>query len=145
VDTKDFNKAPAAAADINIFGSSKRIAPGMTGLHKVTIDNTANPFAIYYDIDILETNNSLNIPMKYRLYNNKTNRYVNGDANWHTTAEIRAVTANPAAPFSMVDSMRNDYTLEWFWDDGGISDNSIAEHAGEVACTLTIRVSAQRK
>lgn len=146
VDTRNFNKAPVSAADINIFGSGKRIAPGMTGVYKFTIDNTGNPFAIYYDIDLLETNNSLNIPMEYRLYNNRTNSYVNGDANWHTTAEIRTITANPAARLSMTDSMKTDYTLEWFWDDGGSIDNSYAEqHAGEAVCTLTIRVSAQRK
>jgi len=146
VDTDTKFAKGSAAADINIFGSGKRIAPGMTGVYKFTVDNTANPFAIYYDIDLVETQNSLSIPMKYRLHNNNSNSYVNGDSNWHTTAEIRAVTANSSVPLDMNDSMKTGYTLEWFWDDGGNIDNSYAEnHAGEVVCTLAIRVSAQRK
>jgi len=144
-DNTDFHQAPSPAAAINIFGSGKHIAPGMTGVYKFTVNNTANPFAVYYDIDLVETNNSLNIPMKYRLQDNNTNTYVNGDSNWHTTAEIRAVTANPSVPLVMSDSMKTGYTLEWFWDDGGINDNSYADHADEVACTLSIIVSAQRK
>ena len=143
---KQFSNPAAAAADINIFGSSKRIAPGMTGKYRFTVDNTANSFGVYYDIDLIETNNTLNIPMKYRLMNNNTRNYVNDDQNWHSTAEIRNVTANSAIPLSMNHSSRTDYTLEWFWDDGGQIDNSYAEnHAGEVVCTLTIQVSAQRK
>ncbi|MGI6118979.1 MAG: carboxypeptidase-like regulatory domain-containing protein [Desulfosporosinus sp.] len=145
VDTRNFARVPSPAADINVFGNGKRIAPGMSGEYKFTIDNRANPFAIYYDIDLVETNNSLNIPLKYRLYNNNTNRYVNGDADWHTIAQIREVTANPVVPLSMNDSMKTDYTLEWFWEDRGSIDNRYAAHAGEVACTLAIRVSAQRK
>jgi len=144
-DNTDFHQAPSPAAAINIFGSGKHIAPGMTGVYKFTVNNTANPFAVYYDIDLVETNNSLNIPMKYRLQNNNTNTYVNGDSNWHTTAEIRAVTANPSVPLVMTDSMKTGYTLEWIWEDGGINDNSYINHADEVACTLSIIVSAQRK
>ncbi len=144
-DSNDFHQAPSPATDINIFGSGKHIAPGMTGVYKFTVNNTANPFAVNYDIDLVETNNSLNIPMKYRLQNNNTNTYVNGDSNWHTTAEIRAVTADSSVPLVMSDSMKTGYTLEWFWDDGGINDNSFANHADEVVCTLSIIVSAQRK
>ena len=144
-DNTDFRQAPSPAAAINIFGSGKHIAPGMTGVYKFTVNNTANPFAVYYDIDLVETNNVLNIPMKYRLQDNNTNTYVNGDSNWHTTAEIRAVTANSSVPLVMSDSMKTGYTLEWFWDDGGINDNSYINHADEVVCTLSIIVSAQRK
>ena len=144
-DTTNFNQTPAAAAIINIFGSGKRIAPGMTGVYKFTVDNTANSFAIYYDIKLAENDNSLNIPMKYRLHNNTINTYVI-DSNWHSTAEISAVTADVSAPLTMSDSMKTEYTLEWFWDDGGINENSYAEnHAGKVVCTLSILVSAQRK
>lgn len=144
--TGDFSKPPVPAANINIFGNNKRIAPGMTGEYRFTVDNTANPFAIYYDIDFIETNNQLNIPMKYRLKNNKTNTYVTGDLKWHTIDEIGAVTANPRAPLNMNSSSKTNYTLEWLWEDGGILDNTYGkDHAGKVVCTLTIRVSAQRK
>jgi hypothetical protein len=140
-----FSQAPAPAVIINIFGSDKKKAPGMTGSYKFTIDNTANSFAIYYDIDLIETNNELNIPMKYRLYNNKTKAYVNGDSNWHTTDEIRAVTADSSRPLTMADSMKTEYILEWLWEEEGTSDHYGVEHGGKVACTLLIKVSAQRK
>lgn len=144
--SKSFSKRPAPIANINIFGSNKRIAPGMSGDYRFTVDNTANPFPIYYDIDFIETNNKLNIPMKYRLKNNKTNAYVTEDLKWHTIEEIVAVTANTKAPLDLASSAKTNYTLEWLWEDGGSLDNVYGEqHGGKVACTLTIKVSAQRK
>lgn len=143
---KYFRQPPSPAAQINIFGNSKRIAPGMTGTYRFTVDNQANSFGIYYDINLIETNNSLDIPMKYRLMNNESRSYVTNDAKWHTPAEISQATANPAQPLSMNHRTETDYTLEWFWDDGGKIDNSFGEkHAGDVVCTLTIKVTAQRK
>lgn len=141
-----FNQAPTAAACIDIFGLNKRITPGMSGVYQFTIDNTANNFAVSYNIDLEETNNSLNIPIRYRLKNNRTNSYVNGDYNWHTITEINEVTAKTPSLLFLNGSMKTDYTLEWLWDDGGINDNSYAEkHAGEVVCTLAIKVTAQKK
>ncbi len=141
---KKFGKTPEPVANINIFGTNKTIAPGMMGTYKFTVDNTANPFAICYDIALKETNNSLNIPMRYRLKNNITDNYVNGDLDWHTTGEISGVTANPSVALSMNDSRKTDYTLEWFWLEGA-NDNSYAAHGGATACTLAITVTAQRK
>ena len=141
-----FGQAPQAAAQINIFGQSKHIAPGMTGSYRFTVDNNANPFGVYYDINLAETNNSLNIPMRYRLMNNNTNSYVTSDSQWHTPAQINQATANRDKPLDMNQRRQTDYTLEWFWDDGGQIDNSFGEeHGDEVACTLSIKVSAQRK
>jgi len=141
-----YNKAPAEAASIDIFGPNKYIAPGMSGSYQFTIDNTANNFAVSYNIELVETNNSLNIPICYRLKNNRTNSYVNGDNDWHTTTEINEVTAQTPSSLFLNGSMKTDYTLEWLWDDGGINDNSYSEkHAGEVICTLAIKVTAQKK
>jgi hypothetical protein len=109
------------------------------------VDNRANDFGVHFDINLLETNNSLNIPMRYRLMDNNAKSYVNADSDWHTPAEINQATANPDQPLSMKEKSQNTYTLEWFWDDRGQIDNSWGEkHAGEVVCTLTIKVSAQR-
>jgi len=138
-----FTQTPAP---INIFGADKRIAPGMTGAYIFTVDNTANDFAINYDIQLLETDNVLNIPMQYRLQDNKTGAYVNGDSNWHSPAQISAVTANSIQPLTMTGKTKHEYTLEWRWQDGGDDDNRYGiQHGGEVACTLLIQVSAQRK
>lgn len=142
----DFSKNPNSAANINIFGDSKRIAPGMSGEYVFTIDNTANPFPIYYDIYFIESNNELGIPMRYRLKNNKTNAYVTGDDKWHTIDKIVDVTANLNKPLDLNSSGKTNYTLEWLWEERGIEDNTYGtDHGGKVACTLTIRVSAQRK
>ena len=146
VSGSDYSQPPKPAAQINIFGSNKHIAPGMTGTYRFTVDNEGNDFAVYYDINLAESNNALNIPMRYRLMNNQTKSYVTGDTGWHTPAEINQATADQAKPFSMNQRSHTDYTLEWFWDDGGQIDNSFGEkHGDEVACTLTIKVSAQRK
>jgi hypothetical protein len=142
---RHFAQGSQPAAQINIFGSNKHIAPGMTGTYRFTVDNEGNDFAVYYDINLAESNNALNIPMRYRLMNNQTKSYVTGDTGWHTPAEINQATADQAKPFSMNQRSHTDYTLEWFWDDGGQIDNSFGEkHGDEVACTLTIKVSAQR-
>jgi hypothetical protein len=142
---RHFAQGSQPAAQINIFGSNKHIAPGMTGTYRFTVDNEGNDFAVYYDINLAESNNALNIPMRYRLMNNQTKSYVTGDTGWHTPAEINQATADQAKPFSMNQRSHTDYTLEWFWDDRGQIDNSWGEkHAGEVVCTLTIKVSAQR-
>jgi hypothetical protein len=145
VSGSDYSQPPKPAAQINIFGSNKHIAPGMTGTYRFTVDNEGNDFAVYYDINLAESNNALNIPMRYRLMNNQTKSYVTGDTGWHTPAEINQATADPDQPLSMKEKSQNTYTLEWFWDDRGQIDNSWGEkHAGEVVCTLTIKVSAQR-
>lgn len=143
---RHFAQGSQPAAQINIFGDNKRIAPGMRGTYRFTVDNRANDFGVHFDINLLESNNSLNIPMRYRLMNNQTKSYVTGDTGWHTPAEINQATADQAKPFSMNQRSHTDYTLEWFWDDGGQIDNSFGEkHGDEIACTLTIKVSAQRK
>jgi hypothetical protein len=142
---RHFAQGSQPAAQINIFGDNKRIAPGMSGSYRFTVDNRANDFGVHFDINLLETNNALNIPMRYRLMDNNAKRYVNADSDWHTPAEINQATANPDQPLSMKEKSQNTYTLEWFWDDRGQIDNSWGEkHAGEVVCTLTIKVSAQR-
>jgi hypothetical protein len=142
---RHFAQGSQPAAQINIFGSNKHIAPGMTGTYRFTVDNEGNDFAVYYDINLAESNNALNIPMRYRLMNNQTKSYVTADILWHTPAEINQATANPDQPLSMKEKSQNTYTLEWFWDDRGQIDHSWGEkHAGEVVCTLTIKVSAQR-
>jgi hypothetical protein len=142
---RHFAQGSQPAAQINIFGDNKRIAPGMSGSYRFTVDNRANDFGVHFDINLLETNNALNIPMRYRLMDNNAKRYVNADSDWHTPAEINQATADQAKPFSMNQRSHTDYTLEWFWDDRGQIDNSWGEkHAGEVVCTLTIKVSAQR-
>lgn len=141
-----FSKNSAQAAKINIFGNNKSIAPGMNGEYKFTVDNTANNFSIYYDINLIETDNELNIPMKYRLKNNKTNKYVTqNNKKWQTIDDIIAITANAKNPLDLGSSEKTDYTLEWLWEEGS-SDNTYGEnHGGKVACTLTIKITAQRK
>jgi hypothetical protein len=142
---RHFAQGSQPAAQINIFGDNKRIAPGMRGTYRFTVDNRANDFGVHFDINLLESNNSLNIPMRYRLMDDDTKSYLTADILWHTPAEINQATANPDQPLSMKEKSQNTYTLEWFWDDRGQIDNSWGEkHAGEVVCTLTIKVSAQR-
>jgi hypothetical protein len=145
VSGRHFAQGSQPVAQINIFGDNKQIAPGMSGSYRFTVDNRANDFGVHFDINLLETNNSLNIPMRYRLMDNNAKSYVSADRDWHTPAEINQATANPDQPLSMKEKSQNTYTLEWFWDDRGQIDNSWGEkHAGEVVCTLTIKVSAQR-
>jgi hypothetical protein len=142
---RHFAQGSQPAAQINIFGDNKRIAPGMRGTYRFTVDNRANDFGVHFDINLLESNNSLNIPMRYRLMDDDTKSYLTADILWHTPAEINQATANPDQPLSMKEKSQNTYTLEWFWDDRGQIDHSWGEkHAGEVVCTLTIKVSAQR-
>ncbi len=142
----NFAKRPGAAANINIFGDNKNIAPGMSGKYIFTIDNSANSFPINYAINFIETNNSLNIPMRYRLKNNDTNTYVSGDNKWYPIDEIANITVNPSSPLDLNSAAKTHYTLEWLWQEAGNTDNVYGkDHGGEVACTMTIRVSAQRK
>jgi hypothetical protein len=73
---RHFAQGSQPAAQINIFGDNKRIAPGMRGTYRFTVDNRANDFGVHFDINLLESNNSLNIPMRYRLMDDDTKSYV---------------------------------------------------------------------
>jgi len=127
------------AVKVNIFGTRKRIAPGMMGRYHFTVDNTGNNFSTRYDvtftaIDTLPAPNK--IPMCFRLKADEV--YVAGNDNtWCSLAELYQDT---------VIAGKSDvkYTLDWYWPEGE-RDNDFAAFANNAkySYTITIKVSAQ--
>ena len=129
----------AGAARVNIFGQNKRIAPGMSGSYKFTVDNTGNRYATLYDVTFAAADTlpaAHKIPLRFRLKADGV--YVAGNETaWHAPEELYQDTA--------VAGGRNvKYTLEWNWPDGE-DDSAYAAYAGNPAYSysLTIKVTAQ--
>lgn len=129
----------AGAARVNIFGQNKRIAPGMSGSYKFTVDNTGNRYATLYDVTFAAVDTlpaAHKIPLRFRLKADGV--YVAGNETaWCAPEELYQDTA--------VAGGRNvKYTLEWNWPDGE-DDNAYAAYAGNPAYSysLTIKVTAQ--
>ncbi|HVI43108.1 MAG TPA: hypothetical protein VM577_21070, partial [Anaerovoracaceae bacterium] len=127
-----------AAAQVNIFGTEKHIAPGMKGSYRFSVDNTRNSYRSLYTVNF--TNNDTlpagsKIPMVFRL--KAGNSYVAGDADWCTVNQLYQDTV-------IAGNSKVVYTLEWYWPEGG-NDNLYAELSKdtEYPYTLRIEVTAQ--
>lgn len=129
----------AGAVSVNIFGANKRIAPGMSGTYRFTVDNTGNRHSTFYDVSFIATDTlpgAYKIPMRFRL--RADGGYVAGSATaWCTPAQLYQDT--------IVAGGRDvEYTLEWNWPEGA-NDNEYAAFAGneDYFYTITIKVTAQ--
>lgn len=127
----------AGAVSVNIFGADKRIAPGMSGIYKFTVDNTRNKHATLYDVTFTASDtlpDARKIPLHYRL--KAEGVYVAGDeAKWCTPEELYQEDKSAQGLKDV------EYTLEWEWPDGD-NDNNYAAYAGQ-AYSLMIKVTAQ--
>jgi hypothetical protein len=129
----------AGAVSVNIFGADKRIAPGMSGSYKFTVDNTANRYATLYDVTFAATDtlpDAHKIPMRFRLKADGV--YVAGnETTWCTPEELYQDT-------DVAGGRNVKYTLEWHWQDGP-NDNAFAAFGGNPAYSysLIIKVTAQ--
>ncbi len=128
-----------AAAQVNIFGMEKRIAPGMKGSYRFTVDNSRNNHRSRYTIDFTKVDtlpSDLKIPMVFRL--KEGDHYVAGDAaTWHTTSELNQDT-------SIAERSKIVYTLEWYWPESANDDlYSKLDRNMAYSCTLRIEVTAQ--
>ena len=130
-----------AAAQVNIFGKEKLIAPGMKGSYRFTVDNSRNNYRSVYTVDFINSDTlpaGSKIPMVFRL--KAGNAYVAGDAaTWRTLTELHQNTSIAAVGKTV-------YTLEWYWPEG-VNDNLYAEldKNKEYSYTLRIEVSAQQE
>lgn len=127
----------AGAVSVNIFGADKRIAPGMSGIYKFTVDNTRNKHATLYDVTFTASDtlpDARKIPLHYRL--KAEGVYVAGDeAKWCTPEELYQEDKVAQGQKDV------EYTLEWEWPDGN-NHNDYAAYAGQ-AYSLMIKVTAQ--
>ncbi|SHI06913.1 Carboxypeptidase regulatory-like domain-containing protein [Sporobacter termitidis DSM 10068] len=130
-----------AAAKIDIFGARKRLAPGMKGSYRFTVDNAANAFPVRCLVDFIADDTlpeGHKLPLRFRLRAN--GKYVaGGDNTW----------LSPGA-LGRVETLRGGsavtYTLEWYWPESS-GDNALAAYGGipGYSYTLTIRVSAEKQ
>jgi hypothetical protein len=130
------NYGSGNAAGVNIFGGGKRLAPGMKGSYRFTVDNSRNGFVTRYTVDFdaldaLPEENKL--PMRYKLKAGEA--YLAGDdETWCQIDELDHLsTLRPGG--------RVTYTLYWYWPESE-GDNSFARYAG-YPYSLTIRVTAE--
>jgi hypothetical protein len=127
------------AIKVNIFGSKKRLAPGMSGTYHFTVDNGRNSYPSQYDVtfrveDTLPRN--FKIPLRYRLQ--AGGQYVAGDgATWCKPGELSQEAVLGAG-------RQMKYTLEWHWPEGE-QDHAWARFGGDpdYSYSLTIKVTAQ--
>lgn len=129
----------SGAIKVNIFGSHKRLAPGMSGTYLFTVDNTGNRYPSLYDIEFAVKDklpDPLKIPLLYRLKADGV--YVAGNESvWCPAPELYQK--------SVVAGGRDvEYALDWHWPEGA-NDNDFAAYAGDPAYSysLTVRVTAQ--
>lgn len=129
----------AAAAQINIFGAEKRIAPGMKGSYRFTVDNTQNGGSYRYTVDFAAIDtlpSGSKIPMVFRL--KAGNSYIAGDVvTWESLNHLDQDTI-------IAGNSKLTYTMEWYWPEGG-NDNqykAFSQNAGYYY-TLKIEVTAQ--
>lgn len=129
----------AGAVSVNIFGADKRIAPGMSGSYKFTVDNTANRYATLYAVAFAATDtlpDAHKIPMRFRLKADGV--YVAGnETTWCTPEELHQDT-------DVAGGRNVKYMLDWHWQDGP-NDNAFAAFGGNPAYSygLIIKVTAQ--
>ncbi len=131
----------AGVVSVNIFGSQKRIAPGMQGRYRFTVDNGMNRDPSRYEITFTAVDTlpaTHKIPMRYRLQADGV--YVAGSAAaWCTPRELyqEAVAAG---------NRHVRYTLDWYWPEGE-RDHEFARFAGDpgFSYSLIIRVTAQKQ
>lgn len=131
----------AAAAQINIFGSEKRIAPGMNGSYRFTVDNTQNDDNYLYAVEFSATDtlpSGSKIPMVFRLKAGSS--YVVGDAvTWESLNQLDQ-------DLIIAGNSKLIYTMEWYWPEGA-NDNqyrAFSQNAG-YSYTLKIEVTAQQE
>jgi len=129
----------AAAAKINIFGTEKRIAPGMKGSYRFTVDNTQNGNSYRYTVDLAAIDtlpSGSKIPMVFRL--KAGNSYVAGDmVTWESLDQLDQDTI-------IAGNSKLTYTLEWYWPES-VNDNqyrAFSQNEG-YSYTLKIEVTAQ--
>ena len=128
-----------AAAQVDIFGKEKLIAPGMKGSSRFTVDNTRNDYRSLYTIDFTKSDTlpaGSKIPMVFRL--KAGNSYVAGDANtWLTASQLHQDT-------KIAGNSKTVYTLEWYWPESE-KDGYYAklDWNKNYSCTLRIEVTAQ--
>ncbi|OPZ70829.1 MAG: hypothetical protein BWY80_01437 [Firmicutes bacterium ADurb.Bin456] len=129
----------SGAIGVDIFGSHKRLAPGMNGRYLFTVDNTGNRYPSLYDVEFEVKDTlpgSLKIPLLYRLKADGV--YVAGnESTWCTAPELyqKSVVAGGGGV---------EYTLDWHWPEGA-NDNEFSAYAGDPAYSysLTVKVRAQ--
>lgn len=101
---------------INLFASSNsevkdKIYPGVEGYYPFSIRN-ANDFALTFTMNITEDEHMTgNIPLKYRLLDNKTGKYLTGNGTdaWLSPEELQDMVVK-------IGNNRNVYyKLEWRW------------------------------
>ena len=137
--TVSFGKA--ATAKVNIFGAEKRIAPGMKGSYRFTVDNTNNNCNYLYTVDFKSIDTlpaGSKIPMVFRL--KAGSGYVAGDAD--TWCSMNQLSQDKV----IAKNSHLIYTLEWYWPDGA-NDNAYAQFSRNTnySYTLNIKVTAQRE
>lgn len=130
-----------AAAQINIFGNEKRIAPGMKGSYRFTVDNRLNMKRSLYTVDFISSDTlpaGKKIPIVFRL--KAGNTYVAGDAGtWCPIIQL-----SQDAVLEGKDKVV--YTLEWYWPET-VNDNIYKDFANDpdYSYTLRIEVTAQQE
>lgn len=129
------------AAQVNIFGTGKRIAPGMKGSYRFTVDNTRNNYRSLYMIDFTKSDTLVagkEIPMVFRL--KEGNSYVAGDsATWLAASQLHQDK-------SIAESSKTVYTLEWYWpESANDSFYQKLDRNVDYSYTLRIDVSAQQE
>jgi len=128
------------AAQINIFGTDKRLAPGRKGSYRFTIDNTQNSFKSLYTVEFIAKDNlpeGMKIPVVYRL--KAGNSYVAGDEDTWCDPDQLDQDRIIEGKSSVV------YTLEWQWQPGE-NDNLYGKLArnADYSYSLRIKVTAQQ-
>lgn len=128
------------AVKVNIFGSSKRIAPGLSGTYLFTVDNTGNRYSSLYDVEFAARDtlpDPLKIPMRFRLKADGV--YVAGnETTWCSVSGLYQDDAVVAGGRDV------EYALDWHWQEGP-NDNDFAAYAGnpDYSYSMTIKVTAQ--
>jgi hypothetical protein len=125
-------------ASINIFGDTKRIAPGMKGSYTFTVDNSKNNNQTNYFVNFVAYDSlpeDSKIPMRFKL--KADNNYIVGsDEIWHSLDELNHSSTLKA-------KTAVTYTLYWYWPESA-NDNKYAKYA-DYTYSLAIKVTAEGK
>jgi len=126
------------AVNVNIFGTKKRIAPGMKGSYAFTVDNRNSDYPARYDITFTPVDtlpSAYKIPIVYRL--RKDEVYVAGGKDiWRTPIELHQNAVLDRGKYAK-------YTLDWYWPESE-QDNDYAQFGGDphYSYSLVIKVAA---
>ena len=122
----------------NINGKNV-IAPGSKGTYIFKLKNPET-YDLLYTITLTEPDNSLKLPMKYRISKGSSGTDYIGGAGWKNPADIAASNYTLAAGESEY------YTIEWKWvSSSDIEDTAIGINSGDKDYILDIIVKVQQK